>query len=68
MNEILFASDESTKDIGVAGVLAAEPNQMSIEVLRSRIAALKQAIDDDDRAAIKAALVDAVPDLSRNSA
>jgi O-antigen biosynthesis protein WbqV len=68
MNEILFASDESTKDIGVAGVLAAEPNQMPIEALQSRIAALKQAIDDDDRAAIKTALIDAVPKLVRNSA
>jgi O-antigen biosynthesis protein WbqV len=68
MNEILFARDETTKDIGVAGVLAAEPNEMSIKVLRSRIAALKQAIADDDRAAIKAALVDAVPSFRRNSA
>ena len=68
MNEILFARDETTKDIGVAGVLAAEPNEMSIKVLQSRIAALKQAIADDDRAVIKAALVDAVPSFRRNSA
>lgn len=68
MNEILFGSDESTKDIGVAGVLAAEPNQMPIDTLRSRIAELKRAIENNDRAAIKAALADAVPPLGRNLA
>jgi len=60
LNEMLFSSGESTTDIGVAGVLAAEPKQMPIEVIRSRIIALKQAIDNDDLAAIKAALIEAM--------
>lgn len=65
MNEILFARDETTKDIGVAGVLAAEPRHMPIEVIRSRVAVLQQAIDNDDRATLKAILIDALPEMSR---
>ncbi len=68
LNEILFGSDESTEDIGVAGVLAARPTQMAMTMLQERIAALKQAIANDDRVAIRAALLDAMPDCDRRSA
>ncbi|MGB3865337.1 MAG: nucleoside-diphosphate sugar epimerase/dehydratase [Xanthobacteraceae bacterium] len=68
LNEILFGSDESTEDVGVAGVLAARPTQMAMTMLQERIAALKQAIANDDRVAIRAALLDAMPDGDRRSA
>jgi O-antigen biosynthesis protein WbqV len=62
LNEILFTSQEPTIEIGVAGVLAAKPNEPSTIMLRKWIAVLEHAIANDDRAAIKRALIEAVPE------
>jgi O-antigen biosynthesis protein WbqV len=63
LNEILFASEEPTVEIGVAGIMAAKPNEPPMRTLRKWIVALEQAIARDDRATIKAVLKDAVPEF-----
>jgi FlaA1/EpsC-like NDP-sugar epimerase len=64
LNEILFASEEPAVEIGVAGIMAAKPNEPPMAALRKWLAALEQAIARDDRATIKAVLKDAVPEFS----
>jgi O-antigen biosynthesis protein WbqV len=68
LNEILFASAEPTIEIGVAGIMAARPNEPPMQALRKWIAALEQAIASDDRAAIRAVLKDAVPEFGSSAA
>jgi len=68
LNEILFASEEPTIEIGVAGIMAAKPNEPPMPTLRKWIAALEQAVEKDDRAAIKEVLKDAVPEFASNAA
>jgi FlaA1/EpsC-like NDP-sugar epimerase len=68
LNEILFASEEPAIEIGVAGIMAAKPNEPPMQTLRKWIAALEQAIAKDDRASIKAVLKDAVPEFGSNAA
>jgi FlaA1/EpsC-like NDP-sugar epimerase len=63
LNEILFASEEPPIAIGVAGIMAAKPNEPPMPVLREWIEALQQAIAKDDRATIRAVLKDAVPEF-----
>jgi len=45
LNEILFASKEPTVEIGVAGIMAAKPNELVMAALRNLIGALEAAID-----------------------
>ena len=68
LNEILFASEEPTIEIGVAGIMAAKPNEPPMLALRKWIAALEQAIARDDRATIRAVLKDAVPEFGSSAA
>src|SRR5450830_1803474 len=68
LNEILFASEEPTIEIGVAGIMAAKPNEPSMQALRKWIAALEKAIARDDRATIRAVLQDAVPEFGSSAA
>ena len=68
LNEILFASEEPTIEIGVAGVMAAKPNEPPMPTLRKWLAALEQAIANDDRATITTVLKDAVPEFGSNAA
>src|ERR1700731_4637562 len=63
LNEILFATEEPTIEIGVAGIMAAKPNEPPMQSLRKWIAALEQAIARDDRTTISAVLKDAVPEF-----
>ena len=67
LNEILFASEEPTVDIGVAGVMAAKPNEPPMQTLRKWISALELAIAHDDRATIRTILKDAVPEFGLNA-
>ncbi|WGR97367.1 polysaccharide biosynthesis protein [Bradyrhizobium sp. ISRA443] len=68
LNEILFASQEPTIEIGVAGIMAAKPNQPPMSTLREWLAALEDAIERDDRVTIRAVLRDAVPEFGSNAA
>jgi len=63
LNEILFASEEPPIEIGIAGVMAAKPNQPAMPVLKQWIGALEQAILRDDPSTIRAVLKDAVPEF-----
>jgi O-antigen biosynthesis protein WbqV len=64
LNEILFAREEPSSDIGIEGVVAAKPVYPSIEVIRGWIARLKDDLDHGERAAIYAMLREAVPNFS----
>ncbi|WP_342740181.1 SDR family NAD(P)-dependent oxidoreductase [Bradyrhizobium sp. B117] len=68
LHEILFASAEPTREIGVAGIMAAQPNEPPMQMLRKWIAALDQAITRDDPATIKTILKDAVPEFGSTAA
>src|ERR1700733_945913 len=68
LNEILFASEEPSVDIGLAGVMAAKPNEPPMQALKTWMVALRQAIENDDPATIKAILKDAVPEFGSNAA
>ncbi|MBR1214343.1 SDR family NAD(P)-dependent oxidoreductase [Bradyrhizobium sp. JYMT SZCCT0180] len=68
LNEILFASEEPTIEIGVAGIMAAKPNEPPMQVLRKWLAILEEAIARDDRATISAVLKDAVPEFGSTAA
>ena len=63
LNEILFASEEPTVEIGLAGVMAAKPNEPPMQTLRKWIESLDQAIARDNRTTIKAVLKDAIPEF-----
>src|SRR5438045_9786705 len=63
LNEILFASEEPTVEIGLAGIMAAKPNEPPMQALRAWLATLEEAIANDERATIKAVLKDAVPEF-----
>jgi FlaA1/EpsC-like NDP-sugar epimerase len=68
LNEILFTHEEPSIEIGIAGIMAAKPNEPPMQELRKWIEALKQAIKQDDRAAIEEVLKDAVPEFDVGSA
>jgi len=65
LNEILFAREEPSVDIGISGVVAAKPVCPTLEVIREWIAKLNQALDQSERAAIDGVLREAVPDFRR---
>src|SRR5246127_3428732 len=66
LNEILFANEEPAVEIGVAGVMAAKPNEPPMQSLRKWIAALEQAIERADPATIQAVLKEAVAEFGSN--
>jgi len=68
LHEILFANEEPPVDIGVAGIMAAKPNEPPMQTLRKWIGALEQAIENDDPATIKTVLKDAVPEFGSTAA
>lgn len=62
LNEILFAKEEPTSDIGVDGVLAARPHELPLSTLQAWIATLQSAIAGDQHDRAVAILKDAVPE------
>ena len=68
LNEILFSIEEPPVEIGLAGVMAAKPNEPPMQALKNWMVALRQAIEADDPATIKAILKDAVPEFGSNAA
>jgi FlaA1/EpsC-like NDP-sugar epimerase len=63
LNEILFAREEPSADIGVEGVVAATPVCPPIGVVEGWIARLRQDLDSGERAAIYGVLREAVPNF-----
>jgi FlaA1/EpsC-like NDP-sugar epimerase len=64
LNEILFAHEEPTSEIGIEGVVAAAPVCPSVEMVEGWIAKLKHDLDAGERAAIYGVLRDAVPNFA----
>lgn len=68
LHEILFAREEPTAEIGIAGVVAARPLSPSLETMRAWLATLEQGLAREDRSAIYRVLRDAVPDFKGEAA
>jgi O-antigen biosynthesis protein WbqV len=66
LKEILFATEEPTVEIGIAGIMAAKPSEPLMRSLRTWIAALELAVENDDHASIKAVLKDAIPEFRQS--
>ena len=62
LNEILFAAQEPTSEIGIAGIVAARPNELPLDTLNDWLARLRAAIDADQHEVAVAILKDAVPE------
>lgn len=68
LHEILFAQEEPTSEIGIAGVVAARPVTPSMETMRAWLATLDQGLTREERATIYGVLRDAVPDFRGEAA
>jgi O-antigen biosynthesis protein WbqV len=68
LEEILFAREEPTAEIGIPGIVAARPVCPSLEAMRGWLAALEQGLAREDRAVIDNVLRDAVPDFRGKAA
>ena len=68
LNEILFAHEEPTSDIGIDGVVAARPNEPPLETLRGWLATLDKAVGSEQRDVIVAVLTEAVPEFKAGAA
>src|SRR5882757_8117127 len=55
LNEILFATEEPAAEIGIAGIMAAKPNEPPMASLRKWIAALEWAIAGSEKSAARSA-------------
>jgi O-antigen biosynthesis protein WbqV len=63
LNEILFAREEGSSDIGIAGVVAAKPVCPSVTLVQGWIAALRRELDVGERTGIYRVLREAVPNF-----
>ena len=63
LHEILFAREEPSEEVGIAGIVAAKPVRPSLPTMRAWMATLEQALAKDDRPAVFRVLGDAVPDF-----
>jgi len=63
LNEILFAPEEPSADIGIAGVVAAKPVCPSIDLVREWIARLQRDLDRGERGEVYGVLREAVPNF-----
>ncbi len=63
LNEILFAREEGSSDVGIEGVVAAKPVCPSVAVVQGWIATLRRELDVGERNAIYRVLREAVPNF-----
>jgi FlaA1/EpsC-like NDP-sugar epimerase len=68
LNEILFAREEPSAEIGIAGIVAAKPVSPPLDVMHAWIKTLEQGLSRQERAAIYRVLRDAVPDFRGEAA
>jgi FlaA1/EpsC-like NDP-sugar epimerase len=64
LNEILFAYEEETVEIGIAGIVAARPRESSLDAMRAWLTTLHEAVDGEQRSLIELVLKDAIPEFS----
>jgi len=62
MHEILFAEQEPTTEIGLAGIMAAKPKELPLDVLKAWLTTLRTAIDANQHEVVVGILKDAVPE------
>jgi O-antigen biosynthesis protein WbqV len=67
LNEILFAREEGSSDVGIEGVVAAKPVCPPIAVVQGWIAKLQRDLDVGERAAVYDVLREAVPNFAGNA-
>jgi len=63
LNEILFAHEEPTADVGIDGIVAARPNEPPLPALRVWLSTLDEAVRTKERSVILAVLRDAIPEF-----
>jgi FlaA1/EpsC-like NDP-sugar epimerase len=68
LNEILFAHNEPSAEIGIEGIVAAKPISPSADSMRGWLATLEQGVARNDRSVIYGVLRDAVPDFGGEAA
>ena len=68
LNEILFAFEEETVEIGIAGIVAARPREPSLDAMRAWLTTLHKAVDDERRSLIEVVLKDAIPEFATGTA
>ncbi len=68
LHEILFAREEPSSEIGIAGIVAARPITPTMETMQAWLATLEQGLSRGDRSAIYCVLRDAVPDFQGEAA
>jgi O-antigen biosynthesis protein WbqV len=68
LHEILFAREEPSSEIGIAGIVAARPITPTMETMQAWLATLEQGLSRGDRSAIYRVLRDAVPDFQGEAA
>ncbi len=68
LHEILFAREEPSSEIGIAGIVAARPVTPTMETMQTWLATLEQGLARGDRSAIYRVLRDAVPDFQGEAA
>jgi O-antigen biosynthesis protein WbqV len=64
LNEILFAYQEETVEIGIAGIVAARPREPSLKALHDWLATLREAVNGEQRSLIEAVLKEAIPEFA----
>jgi FlaA1/EpsC-like NDP-sugar epimerase len=68
LEEILFAHDEPSADIGIPGVVAAKPSYPSMAEIRRCLALLEQGLGHEQRAAAYQVFREIVPDFKGETA
>lgn len=68
LHEILFAREEPSAEIGIAGVVAARPVSAPLPTIKAWIAMLESALAQEDKSAIYRVLREAVPDFRGEAA
>jgi FlaA1/EpsC-like NDP-sugar epimerase len=68
LHEILFAREEPTVAIGIAGIVAARPVSPPLDAVRGWLALLEQGLAREDRSVIFGVLRGAVPDFGGEAA
>jgi O-antigen biosynthesis protein WbqV len=68
LQEILFARQEATAEIGIPGIVAAKPMRPSLEAIRGWLSRLDEALAHNERSAMYDLLRDAVPEFSGEAA
>ncbi|TAK49078.1 MAG: polysaccharide biosynthesis protein [Xanthobacteraceae bacterium] len=63
LNEKLFAHEEPTVATGIAGIVAATPNELSMATLKAALALIEEALAGSDRERVERVLRDTVPEF-----